>query len=611
MKKLFAVALVALPAVVHADEADMIVTASRTSAGDVTVVDHAAIQRLQPATVLEVLDRVPGVRAFSKGGIGGGSYLSLRGGEPNFTLVLLDGVRVNDPTNSQGGAFDFTQLSPHAIARIEVAPGGLSAVQGADALAGVVQLRLRSPDVGERSLAVGTSVDSDGGVSGDATLGYGWAGGGLLASGGWYDSGDLTPGSDLARGQGLLRFVHAAGDVGISGFALHARTDRETFPEDSGGPRLAVNRAREMRDTRLTVVALDVGRTDGTVRPHAALNWSRQDADVETPAIAPGLFDGVPAIASDTRFERFDAVADVRAGLGPWLTVAAGGEYLDERGRSRGTVDFGLPIPADFRIDRSVASGFAEATLAPSERVSATAGIRYDDASSGENEWSGRARLEATPLKSGPALFVGLSEGFKLPSLYALAYPLIANPDLKPERSRIIEIGAAHRFGNALSIRLTAFRNRFRDLIDFDPESFTNVNRARVTTKGVEFDANMRLVPSVRVTGNLTYLEVASETPLRSRPKWQGSVAATWEVRPNLVVDAGAKFNDSYYDSSVPTGLIRADGHVEVDLGTRWQLSEALSLSLVARNLLSEDYEDAVGFPAPGRTVRLAASMRL
>lgn len=183
----------------------IIVTAGRTgdplAAFGGAVINEAEIQVLQPTSTLELLDRVPGVRAFEKGGVAGASYLSLRGGEPNYTLVLLDGLRVNDPSNSRGGAFDFTQIDPLALERIEVARGALSAVHGADALSGVVSLRLRTPKEDVPHVSGHATIDTRGGVGGSASLDAGWNRGGVLASGGYASSGNLTEGSGLDRWQ--------------------------------------------------------------------------------------------------------------------------------------------------------------------------------------------------------------------------------------------------------------------------------------------------------------------------------------------------------------------------------------------------------------------------
>ncbi|HEU0134710.1 MAG TPA: TonB-dependent receptor plug domain-containing protein, partial [Allosphingosinicella sp.] len=99
----------------------IVITASRTEAkpaGGQAAIEADEVERMQPASLLEALDEVAGVRAFSTGGAGGRSFLSIRGGEPNFTLVLLDGIKLNDPTNSRGGGFDFFAIDPALVERV-------------------------------------------------------------------------------------------------------------------------------------------------------------------------------------------------------------------------------------------------------------------------------------------------------------------------------------------------------------------------------------------------------------------------------------------------------------------------------------------------------------
>lgn len=591
---------------------EAVVTGSRTAVTPVERINREAIEVFQSANLLDVLDRAPGVHAFSKGGAGGTSYLSIHGGEPNYTLVLLEGVRLNDPMNSQGGSFDFAQIAPFAIEGIDVATGALSAVQGADALSGVVQMRLRTPTPDERSLSVSANADTADGWSADAGAGYGWRGGGLLVTGGRYDSGELTPGSELQRSQALVRVAHDTRAVSASAFLLHADTSRIGFPEDSGGPRLAANRERETRDTRLTAAAFDLaGSGPASVQPHAAVRWSRQTAVVDTPAIAGGVYSPVPAIASDSRFERLEFVADLRADLGQAVRVAAGAEYVEERGRSDAQVDLGFLIPAGFAIDRSIGSGFVEATVAASDRLEFTGGVRIDDPSGLDAEWSGRGRVAFQPAPSGPLLFASVSRGFKLPSLFALAFPLIANPTLKPETGTTAQAGLEQAFSDRGSLRIVMFHNAFRDMIDFDPALFTNVNRSEVTARGISASFAAQPTASVRATGNVTYTDIQSATPLRSRPDWQGALTLTWLPRADLQFDLGGRFNSSYLDSSVPTGLVQADDHVEVDVALRWRAMPRLQISLVVRNLLGADYEESVGFPAAGRVARLGARLDL
>ncbi|HEV2745700.1 MAG TPA: TonB-dependent receptor [Allosphingosinicella sp.] len=611
-------ALIAATAAAREGE-PIVVTGARTqdkaAASGVAIIDSAEIELLQPASTLDLLDRLAGVRAFDKGGAAGPSYLSIRGGEPNFTLVLLDGVKVTDPTNSRGGAFDFGQIDPLALDRIEVAKGALSAVHGADALSGVVHLRLRTIGPGQSLASARMTGDTEAGHGGTLLAGRGWGSGSLLGGASYADSAGLTEGSDIARGQAFARLTQRLGAFDLSGLALHARADRQLFPEDSGGPRLAVVRERERRETALSLFSLQVAGFAGqTWQPRLALSWSGQSDDSDTPAIAPAVLDGVPAIRADSRFRRAEAVFDNRLDLGAAAQAAFGAAYLHERGASDGTIDFGVLIPADFRIERSIASGFAEATLRPAGRMSATFGLRYDDPSTAAGEWTGRASVRWQPLANGPMLTGSWSEGYKLPSLYALAHPLIANPRLRPERSRNFDVGLEQALARGGGFaRIGYFHSRYTDLIDFDAETFTNVNRSRVTAQGLEAELRAPLTPTLAVHGSLTYLDTDQPTgapPLRSRPEWSGLLALDWRPSDRLRLEASGAYTSAFFDSSVPTGLVTLDGRLRLAAAAQYRLSDAVIVTLTADNLLDENYEEAVGFPAPGRVVRLGLLLR-
>lgn len=589
----------------------IVITASRTEAalaGGPSAIEAEEIERMQPASLIEALDDVAGVRAFSTGGAGGRSFVSIRGGEPNFTLVLLDGIKLNDPTNSRGGGFDFFALDPALVERIEIARDSVSAVHGSDALAGAVNIRLRAPRPGKRALTARAQAGSEGDFGFGAGLEAGWRDGGVLAAATWYDSGGLTGGSSLERRQALGQARHRIGGYEARLVGLHGEADRSAFPEDGGGPRLAVNREREQGEAGLEAVGVTVRRAaTASLRPNLSLSWSRQTDRSATPAIAPGVLDGTPALTADSRFSRFEAITDLGFGRGP-VVATIGAALLREAGRSDGTIDFGFPLPVGFDLVRTTRSAFAEASLRPGGGFAFNLAARYDDVAQGGSRWTGRAAASWQPVSGGPTLFARAGEGYKLPSFYALAHPLIGNPGLRPERSRNVEAGVELAGGAGDLVRFALFSNRFRDLIDFDPATFTTVNRDRVRAGGAELEGRWRPFASLSLAGALSWLDLESPTALRGRPRWQGSLRAAWQAGDALELNAAVRFNSDYFDSSIPTGLVRAEGHEEADLGARWRVSERFRVTAAVRNVTGERYEDAVGFPSPGRLARVTVA---
>ena len=106
----------------------------------VTVIDRDTIDDSGARTVGEVLSYAPALFVLPSGSRGGSTIAQIRGGDPNFTLVLLDGVPLNDSTDPLGGVVNLESLPLNGIERIEIARGPMSFYHGSAALAGVINL---------------------------------------------------------------------------------------------------------------------------------------------------------------------------------------------------------------------------------------------------------------------------------------------------------------------------------------------------------------------------------------------------------------------------------------------------------------------------------------
>src|SRR6185295_9651246 len=108
----------------------------------VTVLDREEIEQRHALSIIDLLRTVPGVVAVRTGGVGNLTALFVRGGESTYNKVLIDGIPLNEP----GGVFNFANLSPENIDRIEVLRGAHSALFGSDAMASVIQIFTTRPD---------------------------------------------------------------------------------------------------------------------------------------------------------------------------------------------------------------------------------------------------------------------------------------------------------------------------------------------------------------------------------------------------------------------------------------------------------------------------------
>lgn len=161
--------LAALPSWAHADDAprpldELVVTATRLpSRLDLVtgahVIDRAELEARQTPFLEDVLSTVPGVGIARNGAFGGAAAIRIRGASPDKTLVLIDGVPVNDPADPNG-AFDPSSLQTADIERIEVLNGPQGSLWGSDAIGGVVSITTRE--------LAGLSASAEGGRYGTA-----------------------------------------------------------------------------------------------------------------------------------------------------------------------------------------------------------------------------------------------------------------------------------------------------------------------------------------------------------------------------------------------------------------------------------------------------------
>lgn len=604
-----------------ADEAardTVVITASRLdrSADDLSqsieIMTRADIERLWAASATEALRQIPGTNVIQQGGRGGVSSILLRGGEPNFTVVLIDGVQVNDPTNTRGGSYDIGSLEQAQIGRVETIFGAMSPVYGSDALSGVVNFLTRGAESGS-DVAVEVGTQGYGSANGF----YGGALGNVdVGVGAYYtdDDGDVEGASYEAGGLNG-KFGAEFGSTGTALLSLGFQTtDRSSFPEDSGGPDLAVIRDVDTSETDEGRIGLDVGyvfaerwKTDFWA------SWYTREEDASSPGIAPGALDGVPPNAAKTDFDRSQLRATVGSDFPANVSALAGVEWQNENGKSAGVIDFGIPIPTDFELDRDTVSAFVEASIDVGN-LTLNGGLRRDDPDQIKSVTTGRVGLLYRFANGRTELRANWGEGFKAPSFFALAHPIVGNPDLKSETGDNVDLGIKQYFdaGNS-SFEFVIFRNEYEDLIDFDANLFTNVNRDEVVTKGAETAVDIAVSPQLAIRAHLTYLDTdvkGSDTTLRGRPEWRGGAVVDWEFLAGWRWVTSALALDDFYESSVPTGGVWLDGYVRVDTSVTWQATEALSVGLAIDNLFDEDYQEAVGFPAAGARGRLGARYR-
>ncbi|MEE8126382.1 MAG: TonB-dependent receptor [Nitrospirales bacterium] len=595
------------------------------STQSVTILEKTQYSSLHSNRISNILQQVPGVYIDEMGGRGGISSLYLRGADPNFTLIMLDGIPLNDSTNQRGGSVDLSTIPFDQIERIEVVRGPLSAFYGSEAMAGAINLITTSDSHTPHIRLLGEGgrfnhlkgVVQAGGMLGPVSTNLSYT----HAQNGEQVEKDKF--SQDSVGWNFSMDTHPYWDLQLTG--QYTDSTVRGFPEGSGGPRLALLQETEKRSTQEFLTGITAALASPSGWQHQLfLSVSRRSQDVSNPGVlfSPGQF-VIPPTTFDTLYHRFQARLTESWTITPEWIVSLGGQVTHERGKRNGTQDLSTiggsaNQPLDFSLRRTLGGSFAEITSTWWPGLTVNSGLRLDLSQDFQPNISPRigASYQLLPLLQ---IRGGYGKGFKLPSLASLGDPLIGNPALEPETSHGWDIGIHfHTPKQEFTASIEYFHNRFRKLIDLDPDQlnqgiFQLVNLDEATTKGLEFFLSLSPIPKVSFQGNLTYLTTrVTETgdPLRNRPKWRGGLGLDLHFSPTLEFKSQVTFVSSRLDFQIPTQTMRVGGYTKVDLALTYHPLPAWRGYVALENVTDASYEEFQGFPAPPLMFRLGIEYR-
>jgi vitamin B12 transporter len=562
---------------------------------DAYVIDRDQIESRGAVFAADILATVPGV-VISEDGFGGTSSLSLRGAPSDKTLVLIDGVPVNDQSQPEG-SFDFSSLDLASTQRIEVLSGPQGALWGSDAIGGVVSITSIEPN-GLRLAGEAGSLDTyrETASAGVSTSGYaaGVTYGGFRTAGvpnadekfgntqpdGFNDSTVSLNGrydvSDRISLDARLRYVHAAEEYDIfsNPTQVYDPTASSVDESESGYVRARIK----------DVLGFD------------------QELRADLSAIDRNYFGEYPFSArGDQEVLRWSATRQEKT----W-----GVQLGYEHKRAAENTGDGL-------VSRTDDGAFLIGRWTPDDRFNLTASVRQDQYQgfSGQTTAHGGASYK---LGGGFSLLGSVGQGFKAPSVYEITYPceectVVGPPKgLKAEQALGKDVGidwtSADRATNA---RVTLFDLSITNEIDYIyPIGYLNLASAR--SAGLEFSGERQLGQGFALRAAFTHTEGVDGTgpaQLLRIPRDSGSGALTWEGQAwtGHVAQAEIGFRgqdqaQDYYGEIQPHMIAYVNGHLD--------LTAHLSLTARVENVGNTHYEQAYGYGEPGRMVLVGLSWR-
>jgi vitamin B12 transporter len=551
---------------------------------DVTVITRTDIEKKGLPFVADLLGLQTDLQVVQNGGPGTNATLLMRGGGSNQVLVLVDGLKFNNPTT---GSADLSGLLTTDIERIEIIKGPQSTLYGSEAMAGVVNIITKK---GTGKLKADLSVE---GGSFSTVKTAGSVSGGTdrtnyRLSATWFDTDGIPMAKDGSVPNGNTnKSVSAklgANPTDNSSVELNLRYGADKTQLDNYtfgvGPVDTLNYVQNHENYLVAVT--------GKIFPFEkyeqslTLSYLRDNLNATDPVTAYNNY----RINATTELLDWQHTLDLHP-----LTITGGFAYRYESANNAGSFDQSIDNKAGYL---NAKLGLLDDTLI------INAGLRYDDHSTFGDAVTYRtgALYYLKPLEM--RFKANLGSGFRAPSLNELYYPNYGNLNLKPERSIGYDIGVEKDLlDKKLVLGATWFWQRYHDLIQTDSNTFSAVNIGKAQTDGVEIKATAIPIDNLKLNAGYIYLHAVDKDTgafLSLRPRNKFTSSAEY-VLAKLTVIGEYQYVSKRFDSTLNRDL---SPYAIVNLKGSYLLHKNLSLFVRIDNLFDKSYEEAGGYGTPG-----------
>ncbi len=566
-------------------EAFRLPTPLRDTGASIWIVDEALIKSRGYIHMTDALASAPGVTVNQNGPFGGQATARIRGASSDQTLVLVDGIMVND-TSTPGGGFNFGVFDVSDVERIEVLKGPQSTLWGSDAIGGVINIVSKTPEAG-----LNGDVSASGGSFGTQQYRASVEGGN--------ETGDFRISYSDISTDGISKADADDGNTEEDGY------DAETISFKGGinlpgDARLTVNYRQTDGDTEFDSFGLATGTQDGDEHSETLLTTAQV-------SLTFPLFDD--RLQNTLKYGDMNIDRDSFSNGAPSFSSEGERHVIQYQGTYTFDSDHYLSAGLeDEESDNGVESFssiglYALYQFSPIEDATVSMGIRQDDHDEYGSETVGRLSA-AWAVTDSIDLRASWGEGFKAPTIFQTTFFCCGatgpNSDLKPESSEAFDVGLDWAFPNGRGgMSVTAFRQDTENQINFSfaVGGFENIDE--VASKGIELAIDYQLTETLSAATNVTYLnsEDGNGQDLILIPRWTADLAFKWQATASLNTTLAVVYNDEEDDIR---GTV--DSWTRIDLSAVYTLNEHIELFGRIENASDENYQQTFGYGTPERS---------
>lgn len=579
---------------------DIVISASRIeskrieSGSAITVLDQQYLKENQARSVAEVLQNVPGVSVTNSGGFGQPTSVFIRGASSSNTLVIIDGIEVNDLTTS-AGSYDFAHLMVDSVERIEILRGSQSALWGSDAMGGVINIVTKKGQAGfnpTANIEIGENSYHKETINLNGAKGnshYSFSASNMKTDG--ISARKNESDDDSYENQNItLKAGHQFNDIFTMDAVLlynDSESEYDSYGTDSDSGYYSTSRQHQAKlNTNIELLnkqwknRISIAVSDSERKHFAASNTKFEGTKIKTDLQSDYYFTPV-----DEYTQRLSFIAEHEKD-----------EYEDSSSeRDMETSGIVLGYGADWE-----------------KTIFANAALRHDFNDSFDDTTTYHIDISAW-ASDGTRLHASHGTGSKNPTFYQL-YGYYGNTSLKPEESLSWDAGIEYNF-SALDayLDLTYFDSSYTDMIDTECNAswvctFYNVDEA--TARGVELTGSLKISKDFRANANYTYTDTdnGDGDQLARRPKHSASINANYKYTPNLSANIGVNYVGKRLDTNYSP--LEVDSYTVINIALAYQVNEHIILSTRIENAFDKDYEEASNYNTDDRTAYIGVSFK-
>lgn len=559
------------------------------------------MQRNQGRTVAEIINTKSGIEiAGSRGRDGDVLGVYARGGRGRQVLIIIDGVRVADPSTFSA-EYDLRLLSPSTIESIEIIKGAASTLYGTNAVTAVINITTKKSSkkkiAGNFETSVGTNQTAE-----DQNYNIGSIQNSANVNG---TLGKFNYGVDFSNRykSGLSAAVTPENEEDVfSNYSTNVRFGYQ-FTERFG-VQLYGNQTKFRNEYDASLAeAPNVGENEQQ-RVGVSSEFEYGKGSVHLNA----AYTDYESMANDTfgesTTEGNNWVLDVyhKYVFGEQFHTILGVNYIKDEAIFAEEVDFTIVDP------------YANVVYVSDFGLNLNAGARLNNHSEYGNHFV---------YNLNPSYVFDTNKGYiKLMGSYATSYitPNLTqlfgafggNPDLEPEENTTIEAGVEFKLNNTLRISTVYFDRNETNAIGYDA-NFTTINVAdEIDANGVEVEATWLPLSNFSVNANYTFTERKGDNAIRI-PKHKANVSVWYQFCESTNASLSYAYTGERFDTDFSTFTdVALDPFSILNLSVQHELiKNKLNVFVNADNLLNEDYRELLGFTTRGRNFRVGLSLNL